>query len=102
MTDERRTIPQNKAIHKYCEMLAAALNERGLGVMEVMKHDAEIPWSKESAKEYLWRSIQIAWLKKESTTELTPKEVGEVYQILSRHLAQTTGVSVAFPDKESE
>jgi hypothetical protein len=38
-------------------MLAEALNERGLGVMEVMKHDAEIPWTRDTAKEYLWRSL---------------------------------------------
>lgn len=67
--------------------------------MEVMKHDAEIPWSRDTAKEYLWRSIQKAWLKKDSTTELTTAEVSEVYNILSRHLAKTQGIDVPFPDK---
>lgn len=96
-----RTSQQNKAINLYCRQLAEALDAAGYSVMEVMRHDAEIPWSEELAKDLLWRTVQRAMFGKESTTELDKQEVSEVYEVVNRHIAQTKGVSVPFPSEDS-
>jgi len=95
----KRTQQQNKAIHKYLAMLSEALNDAGFSVMKVMRHDAEIPWSPENAKELLWRPIQEALLDKDSTTELDSDQVSKIYDVINRHLAEKTGVHVPFPDR---
>jgi len=66
----------------------------------VLKHDVEIPWTQETAKDHLWRPIQQAMLKKESTTELDTAEVRQVYEVLNRHLSGKLGVTVPFPSNE--
>jgi len=96
-----RTIPQNSAIHKYCELLADALNDAGYemkAVLEVMEVD--IPWNRDRVKEVLWRKIQIPMTEKESTTKLTTTEVNDIYEVLDRHISSHFGVHVPFPSEE--
>ena len=92
-----RTAKQNAALHVYFQLLATELNEAGLSMMKVLKPSAEIPWTSQSVKEYLWKPIQNAQLQKQSTTKLDTKEVSAVYDTLNRHLGETTGVHVPFP-----
>ena len=92
-----RTSLQNASIHKYCELLATALNDAGYDMRRTMKQDVDIPWSPATVKEHLWRVMQIAMLGKESTTKLETGEVSMVYETLSRHLATTRGINVPFP-----
>ena len=94
-----RTITQNAAIHLYFKMLAHDLNDAGFSVMQVMKHDAEIPWNDKLVKELLWKKVQSVMTDKRSTTKLDTTEISQVYEVINRHIAQTTGVSVPFPDK---
>ena len=96
---KKRTMQQNSAIHLFCEMLAQELNDAGLDMREVIKPGVDIDWSMESVKEYLWRPIQKALLKKESTTQLTTDEVSRVYETLTRHLGSKFGVFVEFPSE---
>jgi len=98
--DRRRTQQQNKALHKYFRQLSEAFNEAGFSVMQVMRHDAEIPWTEELVKELIWKTVQQAMLNTDSTTDLDRKQVSEVYEVVQRHLAQTTGVHVEFPTEE--
>ncbi len=98
----QRTLQQNKSLHLYCEMVAEALNDAGFDMRRTLKHDVEIPWTKDTVKDYLWRPIQEALLQKESTTELDTAEPSKVYEILSRHLAQKLGISVVWPDRFSQ
>lgn len=95
--DELRTTRQNSAMHKYYELLASELNESGLSMMKVLKKDAEIPWTPDSIKNFLWRPIQEAQTGKKSTTRLNTKEVSEVYETLNRHLGDKFSVHVPFP-----
>jgi len=99
MTD--RTPQQNKALHKYFDMLADVLNEAGLDQRVVLKPGIDIPWSRDSIKEQLWRPIQLAMTGKESTTELDTKEPSQIYETLNRHLAAKLGVHVEFPNDEA-
>lgn len=95
----KRTTLQNAALHKYCSLLAEALNDAGYDMRRTIKPELEIPWNGDTVKEHLWKSIQKAMLGKESTTKLETGEVSQVYETLSRHMSGKFGVTVPFPDK---
>lgn len=96
-----RTSQQNRALHKYFEMLADALNEGGFTVQLVLKQKMELDWTKDMVKDVLWRTAQKAILKKESTKDLNKQEdIDRVYDHLNRHLSEKFGVHVAFPSAE--
>ena len=78
-------------------MLADELNDAGLDMKKVLKPGVDIPWTKESIKEYIWRPIQQAQLSKKSTTELTTKEIDSVFDTINRHLGEKFGIHVPFP-----
>lgn len=105
LTDKRRTLPQNAALHKYCELLAQALNDAGMECVRSLqilrqKPDVEIPWTAPMVKDSLWRPVQVAlYPEKESTKDLEKQEVSVVYETLNRHTADRLGVSINFPDK---
>jgi len=101
MTD-KRTIKQNKSLHKYCELLAESLNEAGLDMKKVLKPGIDIPWTKESVKKHLWKPIQEVMLDKESTTEMDTKEPSEIYQVLDRHISEKFGVHIPWPNRDGE
>lgn len=93
---------QNKSIHKYLTLLAEALNAAGLDmkvVLAKLSKRMDIPWTMASAKERLWRPVQVAQLEKESTTKLDTREVSMVYETLSKLMAENFSISVSFPDK---
>ena len=94
----KRTEQQNKALHKGCEMLAEALNDAGYEMKAVLaEKDVDVPWTKESIKEVLFRPIMQAMLAKHSTTELDRLEVSQVWDVLNRHLGEKFGITVPFP-----
>lgn len=101
MDEKKRTNQQNKALHKLYQLLADELNEAGYDMKRTLKHDVEIPWTAGTVKDYLWRPIQKAQLQKASTTELTTKEIDQVFETLNRHLASRIGIHVAFPSIEA-
>lgn len=97
-----RTSTQNSALHKYFELLADELNLAGYDMKKTLKPTVDIPWDRDTVKDYLWRPIQEAMLQKGSTTELTTAEVDKVYKVLDRHLAEKLGVSIRFPSTDPE
>lgn len=98
---QTRTLQQNKALHVYCENLAEALNAAGYDMKRTLKHDVDIPWSKETVKEFLWRPIQQALIDKDSTTELNSAEPSDIHAVLSRHLGEKLGIYVEWPSEET-
>lgn len=98
--EKQRTLQQNRALHKYFEILAETLNNAGLDMRVVLKPSVDIPWNKNSIKEYIWRPIQEAQLGKKSTTELKTTEINLVWETINRHLSEKFGVSEAFPSIE--
>lgn len=98
--DKQRTLQQNKALHKFFTMLADDLNESGYDMKKVLKPSVDIPWNADTVKNYLWRPVQEAQLQKESTTELSTREIDVVYNTLNRHLGDKLGVHVPFPSDE--
>ena len=99
----KRTGQQNKSLHKYCELLADALNDAGYEMKAVLSvKQVDVPWNRDTVKEVLWRPIQEALTGKESTTELDRVEPSQVYEVLNRHIASHFGVSVPWPSEESD
>lgn len=97
----KRTLRQNNALHLFFQLLANELNNSGLDMRNVLKKDIDISWTLENVKEYLWRPVQVALLKKKSTTKLTTDEIDKVYDMLNRHLGQKFGLPcIPFPSEE--
>ena len=97
---KQRTAQQNKALHLLFGMLADTLNEAGYDMKRTLKAEVDIPWNTDTVKTYLWKPIQKAQLQKESTTELTTKDIDKVFETLNRHLGETLGVHTSFPSIE--
>ena len=79
---EKRTNKQNNSLHMFCSKLATELNSKGYYVQVVLKPTYEHRWDTKTVKEHLWRPIQKALLKKDSTTELDTSEVSKVHEQL--------------------
>jgi len=96
---DKRTLKQNAALHVYFGLVAETLNLAGLDMRAVLKPEIQIPWSIMSVKEYMWRPIQKIQLQKNSTTELTKRDIDLVYDTMNRALAEH-GVHEPFPSIE--
>ena len=100
--EETRTLAQNNALHLYCQLVAEALNSAGYDItktIKVMKEGIDIPWSKESVKEILWRTIQKSLYNKHSTTQLSKhEEITEIWEVMNRFLGERMQIeSIPFP-----
>ena len=99
------TAKQRRAMYKYFELLADALNAAGYDMASTMKKLSKkkiIPWSPTAVKEKLWDVVQADTYQKNSTTELETVEVGVIYEALNRVTSEKLGVSVPFPDKKMQ
>lgn len=97
----QRTTKQNNSLHLLMTQLAEELNNSGKTMMKVLSQTAEIEWTAYSTKEYLLRPFIKAMYGKNSTTQLTTKELSDATEAMLRHVAQTTGVALDFPSLES-
>ncbi len=91
-----RTNQQNKGIHAFCNEVAKQMEARGLDMKTVLKEGVPISPTKELIKEYMWKPIQKALTGKESTTAINKKQVNEVYEYLSKLLAEKYDINVRF------
>jgi len=103
-TGRQRSGLQNNALHKYCELLADELNDRGLDMVLVLRREPEIKisWTKQAVKEKLWRPVQEALLNKKSTTKANRDEYSKVYDELNRLMINLYGVSVPWPERKDK
>ena len=88
-------------MHLWFTHLSIALNDAGLSIMKTLRQDAEIPWSAVTVKELMFRQIMRAMYLKDSTTQLTTKELMDVSETLTRYLAEKHGLQIDFPSIES-
>lgn len=94
---KQRTLTQNNSLHKYLELLADALNDAGLDMKRVLKQEVDIPWTKESAKEFLWRPVQKVMINELSTADAETSEYSVIYNALSRHISEKFGIYIPWP-----
>ena len=65
----------------------------------LMKPSLDIYWTPEIVKR-VFKEVQHAMYGTESTTELTTKQVTEVYDAVNKMFGEICGVSLAFPSME--
>jgi len=100
----KRTGQQNKALHKFFELIASECEENGVTVSVIInslqKKGVDITPTPEFIKE-VWRVIQIAILKKHSTTQLEKdKEIDLVYEAFCKFIGENWGIYVEFPHEK--
>jgi len=100
--NDKRTGLQKRAHHLYCSLLAEALNDSGQDMRKTLKPESEIPWTMENIKNLMFKPVALAMFGTESTTELSTKQISEVYETLNRHTASKLGVSVIWPHNEDK
>ena len=95
-----RTLTQNASLHKFCSMLAQAMNDAGFDFRVFIKEGYPVPFTEELVKEYIWKPIQKAVTGHESTTKPEPKQYSEVYDALNVKLAEH-GLYIPWPCREN-
>lgn len=104
MEEKNRTELQNRALHKFFEILAEEMNETGIDFRSVILElpKADISATKQNIKDMIWRPVQKALLLKKSTTQLTTKEIDVIYNHLNRFFAEHFKFQIPnFPSIES-
>ena len=104
-TGRTRTSQQNKAIHKFCRMIAESCNDAGYEytIKSLLANKAiMLPWTWERVKDVIWLEVQSAMYpdKKRSTTALKSDEVTQVADVIIRHLAEELSINLPFPSKD--
>ena len=95
-----RTNTQNAALHKYCELLAVALNDAGYEMqVHIMGRLVSVPWTMPMIKDNVWRPIQRAMTNVESTADADIRDYSEIHAVLSREMSTHYGVYVPWPNK---
>lgn len=96
-----RTSQQNRALHKYFELLAEEFNNAGYSVQLILSQKMDLNWDGQMVKDLLWRPAQQALLRKKSTTELSKQQdIDKVYEHLNRHISEKFFIHVPFPHAE--
>lgn len=98
---QQRTTLQNRALHLYFTLIAGALNDAGLDMRKVLKPGVDIPWSGKTVKEHLWKPVLKAQLHKDSTTEMTTKEIDLIFDTINRYLGEKFGIHEDWPSIET-
>lgn len=97
---KHRTNLQNRALHKFFEMLSEQLNDAGYDVRKTLKEDFELDWTPVLIKEIIFRAIIKAKFNKSKTSDLTSGELQLAYDELNRHFSTKFGIFVPFPSLE--
>ena len=98
---KQRTPSQNRSLHKYCRMLAEALNDAGYDCFNFFNEGFAMPWNERLVKEMIWKPVQVAMINKGSTAEANTIEYTKVYDVINKHLIDNKNVFVQWPSKES-
>ena len=96
----KRTNQQNKAMHKYFDLLANAFNDAGLDMKQTLSADIDTPWTALLVKELIWKVVQKATIDETSTTKANRTDYTLIYETINRHTASTWGISIPWPTKE--
>ena len=103
-----RTIKQNRSMWKWAKNMADALNASGFDKRKfyeavLSKGGQDLPWSKESVIDDLWRPYQEAITGKKSTTKPSTSQYIEIYDHVNHGVSRmTNGISVQWPCRESQ
>ena len=102
-----RTSQQNRALHKYCQMVADDMNAAGYDAQTVISLPIQLTGA--IVKDQIFKAIMNGMnTDLESTTELTKSgddeggiSVPDVVQTMQKALAEKFGITTPFPSEES-
>ena len=100
-TGKQRSLPENNAMHRYCDQLAKALNDAGLDFRQTLRQDIEVPWNGDLVKDFLWRPVQKAMTGHTSSKKPDRGQYGKIYETLNRHTSAKWGLFVPWPCKDN-
>lgn len=95
-----RSGQQNRALHKYFQLLADALNDAGYDMRNTLKCDVEMPWSPDMIKEWIWRPVQKAMFDIDSTAKMKRADYTKVWEVLNRHTSSRFGIAIQWPSED--
>lgn len=95
---DMRTLQQNKALWKWCEMIALSLNEQGFSVNKTLK--AEVEWTKDSVKAIILNPIIKTLYNITTSTQLNKKDFDKLIDNIINIFAQRKIIIPQFPTQE--
>ena len=99
-TGKQRTNLQNSSMHLYWQWVSDTLQERGLTFKVFFKDGFEVPWSKEIVGDHIWRPVQMAVCKQQSTTKPLTTDYPIIYDSINLKLSEH-GIHVPWPSKDT-
>lgn len=97
--DTTRSDRQNNAMHLWFRQIAEELNDAGCWVRHPFSDNFEIPFTEVLVKEMLYKPIIKAMHGKNSTAKLTPAQLSEAAEVLTKWLSENKQVYVPFPQQ---
>lgn len=94
---QKRSLKQNRSLHKYCTELAKELNDIGVTI-PVLFNGVEASPTMESVK-LLWQRFGEVKFGKKHTSDFTTSEINAIYDEINKHVSQW-GIEMQFPSEE--
>lgn len=100
--EKQRSDAQNKSLHLLFTQISNHCVQTGIDQKALVSalDGYSVPTSPQAIKE-IWRSLQIAITGKKSTTELTVKEIDQVYETFNKFISEVTHEHFVFPSFEA-
>ena len=97
--NDKRTIPQNNALHLWLTQIEQHCWERGLTLDALFREPADIPITREYLKDFFRMTGKLMY-HKNSTTQLTKKQLSEVQKVCEREFSKRLDCDIPFPSIE--
>lgn len=97
-TKNKRTLRQNRSLHKYCTEVANELNAHGISLKAIVTR-VNVDWTMEAVKSVL-QAIAKAKFGKAHTSELTTTEIQDVYIEFNKIISEL-GISMGWPSADN-
>ena len=95
---QSRSLSQNSALHKFCQLLAEELEEKHIDKRVFFKEPFFLSWSTMGVKDDIWRPTQQSLFSKESTTELSRSgEIDLIWDNINRAIIEKCDGNVDVP-----
>ena len=95
--DNKRSNSQNNSLHLMFQQLSDECLEKGIEMRDIVKDELPIECTPENIK-WLWKKLQKALLKIESTTQLTKDgQIDLVYRNFNKILIERTNGEISLP-----
>jgi hypothetical protein len=92
-----RTTQQERAVRKYYQLMADALNNGGYEFEDVLT--VPVSWSPDLFKLLIWDKVREAATQKTSNAKMDNEDLNKTYDILNKFFSTKFGLHVPFPDR---